>query len=223
MATKLTNIVLAIALLGVCALAQDAGQSKTVDNAPNKGQRFEAVDSADMSDIPPQDRLETRTLPQALDNKQMATSGPSLYYWKARPVGDTAQLLTLFCSRCNVSNGNEGDVPLVSVLRDTLGDEANENNRVNYVWLLTYAHRTLGQRFLSAIPFFYWHVGQGSGSVSAHDTKPLMDLSGPPPTSCRGHRGHLAIEQCWEQRRNNGISHGKKQPRTETKKRRRAP
>jgi len=201
MAAKLTNIVLAIALLGVCALAQDAGQSKTVDNVPDNSQGFEAllfvvpdgvnpngpssteagrqVDSADMTDIRPQHRLQTNTLPRALDNKQMATSGPSPYYWKSKPVGDTAQLLTLFCSGCNVSTGNEGDVPLVSVLRDTLGDQANENDRVTYVWLLTYAHRSLGQRFLSAIPFFYWRVGQGSGSVSAHDTKPLMDLSAP--------------------------------------------
>jgi hypothetical protein len=40
------------------------------------------------------------------------------------------------------------------VLRDTLGDQSNENDRVTYIWLLTSAHRRLGQRVLSAIPFF---------------------------------------------------------------------
>jgi len=69
--------------------------------------------------------------------------------------------------------GNEGDVPLVSVLRDTLGDRANENDRVTYVWLLTYAHRSLGQGFLSAIPFFYWRVGQGAGSLLSLNPDPL--------------------------------------------------
>ncbi len=71
------------------------------------------------------------------------------------------------------------DVPLVSVLRDTLGDQSNENDRVTYIWLLTYAHPRLEQRLLSAVPFFYWRIGRGSGPVSAHDTKPLMELTAP--------------------------------------------
>ena len=65
------------------------------------------------------------------------------------------------------------------VLRDTLGDQSNENDRVTYIWLLTYAHPRLEQRLLSAVPFFYWRIGRGSGPVSAHDTKPLMELTAP--------------------------------------------
>jgi hypothetical protein len=122
------------------------------------------------ADIPPQQRFPSTTL---RENSQPR------YYWNATPVGGNAQLLTLFCRACNVFQGEERDVPLVAVLRDTLGDEGDENDRVTYIWLLSYAHPGLGQRILSAIPFFYWRVGKGSGSVSPRDTKPLMDLSAP--------------------------------------------
>ena len=81
-------------------------------------------------------------------------------------MGERAQLLTLFCRACGVLTGTEQDLPLVSVLRDTLGDQTSENDRVTYVWLLTYAHPRMGQRILSAIPFFYWRIGNGSKSAA---------------------------------------------------------
>jgi hypothetical protein len=37
----------------------------------------------------------------------------------------------------------------------------------------------MGQRILSAIPFFYWRISKGSKSVNKHDTVPFMDLSAP--------------------------------------------
>jgi hypothetical protein len=103
----------------------------------------------------------------------------SAYYWKSESVPSTAQLLTLFCRSCDFAHDGGRDVPLVSVLRDTLGDDDAENDRVTYIWLLTCTRPSLGQRILSAIPFFYWRVGRGPGSVTRHDTTPLMDLSAP--------------------------------------------
>ena len=44
------------------------------------------------------------------------------YYWQASPAGDSAQLLTLFCRACEDASNAGRDIPLVSVLRDTLGD-----------------------------------------------------------------------------------------------------
>jgi hypothetical protein len=67
----------------------------------------------------------------------------------------------------------------VSVQRDTLGDKDAENDRVTYIWLLTYARPRLVQRILSAIPFFYWHVSEGGRSDKAHDPAPSMELSAP--------------------------------------------
>ena len=43
------------------------------------------------------------------------------YYWKSETVAGTAQLLTLFCRSCDPSQDGGRDVPLISVLRDTLG------------------------------------------------------------------------------------------------------
>src|SRR5579872_1133441 len=52
-----------------------------------------------------------------------------------------------------------GDVPLISVLRDTLGDQDPENDRLRYVWVLTSADPSLLQRAFGALPFFYWRPG----------------------------------------------------------------
>ena len=118
----------------------------------------------------PGPRLQTTTLNE---NSQ------SLYYWKISPVGSTAQLLTLFCRSCRINGDEKEDQPLVSVLRDKLRNDNAESDRVVYVWLLCYSHLNFGQRILSAVPFFYWRVGQGSKAVDAGDTAPLLNLNAP--------------------------------------------
>jgi hypothetical protein len=100
------------------------------------------------------------------------------YYWKVNDVGDTAQLLALFCRSCGTAAGLREDVPLVAVLRDTLGDDDTQNDRVTDVWLLTYSRPSVGQRILAAVPFFYWRVGRGSGKVDSNPA-PLLDLNAP--------------------------------------------
>jgi hypothetical protein len=98
------------------------------------------------------------------------------YYWRATAVGKTAELLTLFCRACSLGSSGRHDVPLVSVLRDTLGDSDPTNDRVLYVWLLTSSRPNVGQRLLSAVPFFYWRAGEGSQNVNV---APRIDLSTP--------------------------------------------
>jgi len=115
----------------------------------------------------------------------VAESNQFAYYWKAEPVAHTAQLLTLFCRGCgsvsapDAPTGSAADVPLVAVLRDTLGDSDAENDRVTDVWLLGYANPGIGKKLLSAVPFFYWHPGGGSKSGSKDNPKPLFDLTAP--------------------------------------------
>lgn len=101
------------------------------------------------------------------------------YYWNSTPVGETAQLLTLFCRSCAASSETTQDVPLLAVLRDTLGDTSAANDRVTCVWLLSYASPNWGQRLLSAVPFFYWRVGGGSQFSANGNVAPLMDLTTP--------------------------------------------
>jgi hypothetical protein len=103
----------------------------------------------------------------------------SSYHWKSTPVGDTAELLTLFCRSCETSLGIEQDVPLVAALRDTLGDTSAANDRVTCIWLLSYTRPNWRQRLLSAIPFFYWRVGAGSEPSRGNSVAPLMDLTAP--------------------------------------------
>lgn len=103
-----------------------------------------------------------------------------LYHWQLNEVGNSAQLITLFCSGCATTGPATNGVPLVSVLRDTLGDKTPGNDRVTYVWLLSLTRQNIGQRFLAGVPFFYWRVGEGSTRVDeAHLPKPLMDLTKP--------------------------------------------
>jgi hypothetical protein len=103
---------------------------------------------------------------------------PAAYYWKSEAAGESAQLLTLFCASCGAASESQGDLPLLAILRDTLGDENDGNDRVMYVWLLGYSRPTIAQRLLSAIPFFYWHIGNGS-SPGKQDIKPFFNLTAP--------------------------------------------
>jgi hypothetical protein len=67
---------------------------------------------------------------------------------------------------------------LVTVLRDTLGDLTTENDRLRYVWPLTYTRPSMGQRVSGALPFLYTRVGNKKHS-SAGPPPPVLDLAAP--------------------------------------------
>ena len=49
-----------------------------------------------------------------------------------------AELITVHAKLSGIESTEKDNwVPLVSILRDTLGDETAENNRLRYVWPLT--------------------------------------------------------------------------------------
>ncbi len=62
-------------------------------------------------------------------------------------------------------------------MRDTLGDRNSGNDRVFYVWLLTSDRNSLAEQVLSAVPFFYWRIGDGS-HVNRMPS-PLLNLNAP--------------------------------------------
>ena len=68
-------------------------------------------------------------------------------------------------------------VPLVSVLRDTFGDETLENDRLRFVWMLTYTKPSTMQKFMAAIPFNYrrWGSKKEAGKTVP---PPIIDLNG---------------------------------------------
>lgn len=100
-------------------------------------------------------------------------------YWTASPVGQTAQLLTLHNRATQTGSSDGKDLPVVSLLRDTLGDDTRENDRLLYVWLLPSASRPLTQKLVAAVPFVFWRLGSGPGDVSPRDLRPLLNLNAP--------------------------------------------
>jgi hypothetical protein len=74
-----------------------------------------------------------------------------------KPVADGAELLTIFSTLPE----HTGEIPLVSVLRDTLGDNDPDNDRLRYIWVLTSARPTILQRAAAFVPFFYWRPDLG--------------------------------------------------------------
>jgi hypothetical protein len=113
--------------------------------------------------------------------RQATPHAASSYHWTITPVaGAGAELLTLVGRFDGPGQSLAADnVPLVAVLRDTLSDPNPDNDRLRYVYLLTLNRPNIGQRILSAVPFFYWRIGDGNSSASKNSPKPLLDMSDP--------------------------------------------
>ncbi|HSS19211.1 MAG TPA: hypothetical protein VLL54_03995 [Pyrinomonadaceae bacterium] len=93
------------------------------------------------------------------------------------PVAGGAELITIHARLDGLeTDGKNNWVPLVSVLRDTLGDSSKENDRLRYVWPLTYTRPTFRQRLSGAIPFLYTRVGNKT-SASEKIPPPILDLA----------------------------------------------
>src|SRR5947207_580826 len=89
-------------------------------------------------------------------------------------IKNGAELLTI-SANVKTPNGKMANLPLLSVVRDTLGDEDPENDRLSYVWMLTYAQPGLRQRLAAAIPFLYTRVA--NRSTSSSPPPPLLNIS----------------------------------------------
>ncbi|MEP6568209.1 MAG: hypothetical protein ABJC10_00405 [Acidobacteriota bacterium] len=93
-------------------------------------------------------------------------------------VAGGAELITIHARLDGIQTSEHDNwVPLVSVLRDTLGDLNPENDRLRYVWPLTYTRPTMAQRLSGAVPFLYSRVGNKK-SASSKAPHPILDLAG---------------------------------------------
>ncbi|HSE34049.1 MAG TPA: hypothetical protein VLA93_20920 [Pyrinomonadaceae bacterium] len=94
-------------------------------------------------------------------------------------VAGGGELITVHAKLLGVPSETEAEwVPLVSILKDTLGDQNPENDRLRYVWPLTYTRPTIKQRVAAAIPFFYTRIGN-KNSVSQKPPPPAFDFAAP--------------------------------------------
>jgi len=95
------------------------------------------------------------------------------------PVAGGAELITVHAKLEGLrSDPNNQWVPLVSILKDTLGDLNSDNDRFRFVWPLTYTRPTIKQKIAAAIPFFYTHVGNKT-EVSTKPPPPAFDFAAP--------------------------------------------
>ena len=106
----------------------------------------------------------------------MPTSGFRL---ERTPVAGGAEIITIFGSLDGLphENPSEAEVPLVSVLRDTLGDTDPENDRLRYLWMLTYTKPSFLQKLAGAVPFLYARVGNKTKATGGVPP-PVIDLAG---------------------------------------------
>ena len=87
------------------------------------------------------------------------------------PVAGGAEIMTIFAK----IRQSKKEIPMVSVLRDTLGDDKPENDQLRYLWMLTYTKGALDQKLAAFVPFLYTrtsnHKNPGSGPP-----RPVADI-----------------------------------------------
>ncbi len=121
--------------------------------------------------------LETALLSFLIGTQLVPQSAPA-YRTERQLVADGAELITVFGRSRPPEPGAQGqDIPLVSVLRDTLGSSDPDSVRLRYVWVLTSTKPTLLQRTASALSFVWFRTGgkRHADQVPA----PVLDLASP--------------------------------------------
>ncbi len=102
-----------------------------------------------------------------------------LFKLERTPVEGGAELITIHGRLDGIAtSATDNWVPLVTVLRDTLGDYSTENDRLRYVWPLTYTRPSLRQRLSGAVPFLYARVANKKRS-NGKAPPPVLDLAAP--------------------------------------------
>ncbi len=128
--------------------------------------------------------LITQTSANAQDAAPSQASGDtaspaSMFRLERVPIKGGAELLTIHARLDGLDASEEQKwVPLVTILRDTLGDLNSENDRLRYLWPLTYTRPTVAQQLSAAVPFLYTRVGN-KNDVSATPPPSVVDLASP--------------------------------------------
>lgn len=95
------------------------------------------------------------------------------------PVEGGAEIITVFVKmRGAESFGAEKNefVPMLSVLRDTLGDDVKENDLIRQVWLHTYTRPSILQRVAAGVPLLYHRTTNKNPLERNAPAPPIADL-----------------------------------------------
>ena len=111
------------------------------------------------------------------DSPVSETSSPTTPAFRVEKlsVAGGSELLTIFGRVDGLRDSSSAEVPLVTILRDTLGDDNPENDQLRYVWMLTYTQPSMAKRVAAAIPFLYRSVGNKK-NISGPPS-PILNLS----------------------------------------------
>jgi hypothetical protein len=94
-------------------------------------------------------------------------------------ISNGGELVTFFEKlRADRQTAGRSEMPLLAVLRDTMGDANTTNDRLRQVWIFTYAAASPAQRIAAGVPFFYHRSGLDSGS-STHPPRSALDIARP--------------------------------------------
>lgn len=115
---------------------------------------------------------------EALIEASPSTPASNQFRVERLPMVGGAELLTIFgrMDGMRAAGLPAPEIPLVSVVRDTLSDNDPENDRLRYVWMLTYTEPTLMKRIASAVPFLYQHLGNKQ-HASKNPPRPILDFA----------------------------------------------
>ncbi len=107
---------------------------------------------------------------------------PQSYRLERQSLPDGAEFVTVFGHLGGSGEGPQntaqnGDVPLLTVFRDSFGDSDPANDRLRYVWILTSTKPTVWQRAASALSFGYFRAG--SRRHANRVPTPTLDLAAP--------------------------------------------
>ena len=185
---SIRSILLLVAISLWCgqSAAQSSNQFGARPSAPAKAtesERAATLPAAPVDGAALGGRVDAKTSTEARPEEpsiETSASNPAQTQFRIErlPVVGGAELLTIFGRLDGMRTNNlpAPEVPLVSVVRDTLSDNDPENDRLRYVWMLTYTQPTLKKRIASAVPFFYQHLGNKK-QASKGPPAPILDLA----------------------------------------------
>jgi hypothetical protein len=119
--------------------------------------------------------------PVAAQSRASEAGSSPMFRVVREPIPGGGELLTVFGRPdAGPAEGDDaGEMPLVSVLRDTLGDGDRANDRLRYVWVHGFTSPSMSQRMASAIPFLNRRTGNKQVPEKASLPPSLIDLGAP--------------------------------------------
>ncbi|HEY0431941.1 MAG TPA: hypothetical protein VGC61_08975, partial [Pyrinomonadaceae bacterium] len=95
------------------------------------------------------------------------------------PVAGGAEFITIWASvnGDSTSGDSSSEIPLLSLVRDSFGDDDPTNDLFRQLWVYTYTRPSLRQRAAALVPFLYRRVGNKSGKGTTSAPPAIIDLS----------------------------------------------